>query len=412
MSEQDRTQVNIQNRSTNNNPKVWKAYWMGKGQSWRTEPEIDVNRQAYLDERRKIKTGWMNGVFPFKDIELNRADVEWLLATHENGRGPIDWSDESQRERKGLDLLGANLVEVDMDMLPLTRAILTGAHLERASLHSAKLEGVDLTGAYLEGTRLSYARLYRALLIEAHLNGADLNWAFLAGADLSRAYFDGETKLNGAELSDNEYGGASLVDIHWDGVNLAVVDWLRISTLGHERKARIPTFCGALGETIKNKNDHLKEYQTAVRAYRQLAVALQGQALNEEAAKFAYRAQLLKRKVYWYGGIRKFGRYLFLLFLDLLAGYGYKPWRSFAAYLIVILGFAIAYFFIGQTVGPFLSPVGSVVFSMTSFHGRGFFPGGIKLDDPLTILAAFEAFGGLLIEVVFIATLTRRLFEK
>ena len=32
-----------------------------------------------------------------------------------------------------------------------------------------------------------------------------------------------------------------------------------------------------------------------------------------------------------------------------------------------------------------------------SFHGRGFFPRGIALDDPLIILAAFEALVGLLI---------------
>jgi hypothetical protein len=98
------------------------------------------------------------------------------------------------------------------------------------------------------------------------------------------------------------------------------------------------------------------------------------------------------------------------LSLDLLAGYGYKPWRSFFAYLIVITAFATAYFIIGYTVGPTISPVGSFVYSMTSFHGRGFFPGSIALDDPLTILAAIEAFAGLLIEVTFIATLTQRLF--
>jgi hypothetical protein len=67
--------------------------------------------------------------------------------------------------------------------------------------------------------------------------------------------------------------------------------------------------------------------------------------------------------------VKKIGQYLFSLFLDLLAGYGYKPWR-------------------------------------------GFFPGGIRLDDPLTVLAALEAFVGLFIEVTFIATLTQRLFGK
>ena len=47
-----------------------------------------------------------------------------------------------------------------------------------------------------------------------------------------------------------------------------------------------------------------------------------------------------------------------------------------------------------------------------SFHSRGFFPGGIALDDPLTILAAFGAFVGLLIEVTRIAVLTQRLSGK
>src|SRR5439155_21516309 len=102
----------------------------------------------------------------------------------------------------------------------------------------------------------------------------------------------------------------------------------------------------------------------------------------------------------------------FSLFMDPLSGSGYKPWRSFVAYLVVIPAFATAYFVIGRTVGPALSPLGSFVFSMTSFHGRGFFPGGIGLDDPLTVLAALEAFVGLLIEVTFIATLTQRLFGK
>jgi hypothetical protein len=34
--------------------------------------------------------------------------------------------------------------------------------------------------------------------------------------------------------------------------------------------------------------------------------------------------------------LKKFGQYLFSGFLDLLAGYGYKPVRSVLAYLIII----------------------------------------------------------------------------
>jgi len=60
---------------------------------------------------------------------------------------------------------------------------------------------------------------------------------------------------------------------------------------------------------------------------------------------------------------------------------------------------------------PF-SPDGALVFSLTSFHGRGFFPGGLRLEDVITKLAAFEAAIGLLIEVSFIATFTQRFFGK
>lgn len=96
-----------------------------------------------------------------------------------------------------------------------------------------------------------------------------------------------------------------------------------------------------------------------------------------------------------------------------VAGYGYRPRRSFLAYLLVIFGFATAYYVLGHTNGPALSPLGAFVFSMASFHGRGFFPGSnISLDDPLTVLAALEALVGLIIEVTFIATLTQRFFNR
>jgi len=163
----------------------------------------------------------------------------------------------------------------------------------------------------------------------------------------------------------------------------------------------------------KERTTRLEEYSIAVRANRQLAVVLQAQGLNEDGTRFAYRAQMLQRTVFrLQGGIHSFGSYFFSLFLDLLAGYGYKPWRSFLAYIIVIILFAVTYFIVGRTVGRVLTPLSSFIFSMTSFHGRGFFPGGIGLDDPLTVLAAIEAFVGLLIEVTFIATLTQRLFGK
>jgi uncharacterized protein YjbI with pentapeptide repeats len=442
-----------------------------------TEPEIDAERQKYLAERRSIAPDIERGIYPFKEIQLSRADVEWLLATHEDERGPVDWSDERQHGREGLDLRGADLREVDLSKLPLAamiggfqlrrnerlplasltldldashirldRANLQEAHLEGAKLNSACLDGANLPGAHLEEIHLNGAILTRAYLNDAHLDSANLSRVHLEGANLSRAhlvgtdlshahlegadvryshlegaylsyahleganltacFFDSLTQLSGITLNDKQFQGISLVDIHWGDVNVAVVDWSTLPKLGDELTARQLYANGRL----KNSRGFLNGYQMAVRAYRQLVVVLRNQGLNEDAARFTYRSQLMQRKVFW--SQRKFLSFFGSLFLDLLSGYGYKPLRCFAAYLLVILAFATAYFIIGHKVGPVLSPLGSVVFSMTSFHGRGFFPGGIGLDDPLTVVAALEAFIGLLIEVTFIATLTQRLFGK
>ena len=158
----------------------------------------------------------------------------------------------------------------------------------------------------------------------------------------------------------------------------------------------------------KEKNTRLKEYQVVVRANRQFAVALQAGGLNEVAARFAYRAQKLQRIVL--RRQRKFGQYLFSGFLDLLAGYGFRPGRSIFWYLVIILGFALTYHALGQLS---LYPPDALVFSLTSFHGRGFFPGlgnEASLHNPLVMLAAIEAVIGLFIEISFIATFTKRFF--
>ena len=389
-SRQTSTQNTTLEQPTNDDKEAWKAYWKAQGQPWRTEPEIELERQKYLEERRSIIPEIEQGVYPFKDIKLSRADVEWLLATHDNNRGPVDWNDERQREREGLDFRSADLRDVDLHALPSAR-IIAGPRFNQLS--DERYEDATIR---LESANLRQTQLEGADLVAAHLEGAYLFDAYLEGASLDGVFFDRSTILEAIVLSNDENNTASLSDILWGDVNVALVDWSTISTLGDENEAK--------------DNKSVYGYEKAARAYRQLSVVLRNQGINEHAARFSYRAQLMQRKVFWY--YRAYAKWLGSFFLDLLSGYGYKPLRCFIAYLLVIFTFATTYFVIGHKVGPVLSPLGSVVFSMTSFHGRGFFPGGIALDDPLTIVAAFEAFIGLLIEVTFIATLTQRLFGK
>ncbi len=140
MSEHDSGQVSTLQCPITSNRYDWKVYWEQQGQPWRTEPEIDIERQKYLAERRYIEPDFQRDIYPFSNIKLNRADIEWLLVTYENGRGPVDSRDESQRRRKGLDLRDADLSRAFLRFLPLGGTLLHNTHL----MHSSTVQR-DLT---------------------------------------------------------------------------------------------------------------------------------------------------------------------------------------------------------------------------------------------------------------------------
>ena len=78
----------------------WTAYWEEREMPWRTEPEIAEERQRFLAERRAVKADIERGIYPFSGIKLTRAEVEWLLATHEckGVLGPADRAGERSRQ--------------------------------------------------------------------------------------------------------------------------------------------------------------------------------------------------------------------------------------------------------------------------------------------------------------------------
>lgn len=233
--------------------------WAAKGQPWRTQPEIDAARQQQLAAQRAATGAAAGQPYPFAGAALSRADVEWLLATHENGRGPVEWDDPTQRERVGLDLRGAALHQVDLSGLPLARlraggkrplgydrppndapdvinlsySNLTGAHLEGAELAEADLTGATLEGARLVealltnaqllGVRATGAHFDRATLTNTALVSAKLNEASLAGVQAHEALFESATlrdaRFSGADLSDTDFVGADLSGATLDGAN-------------------------------------------------------------------------------------------------------------------------------------------------------------------------------------------------
>ena len=327
---------------------------------------------------------------PFADKSLTGADVYWLAERVRDERGEVPNLHLERAYLRQAHLEGANLIM---------------AHLEGAFLFQAHLEGADLGGAHLEGAHLYQAQLKGASLGAAYLEGATLLGAHLEGTDLGGASLDGKTNLSEATLDRK----TRLGDIQWSGVgnvNLTRINWERVPTLGDEREADFRA--------------GVEKHEAVVRAYRQVAAQVRAQGLSEVADRFSHRAQsrqrgVLRRRAL--GAWRRpwllpgaIGRYFGSLFLAVLAGNGYRPERTIFWYLAVVLGFAFAYLHFGLINGHPFAPDEALVFSLTSFHGRGFFPGMFSLKDLAIKLAAAEAVIGLLIEISFIATFTQRFF--
>jgi hypothetical protein len=145
------------------------------------------------------------------------------------------------------------------------------------------------------------------------------------------------------------------------------------------------------------------------RSYRALAIELRSQGLLIPASGYRLREQRMERRAL--GLERNYVAWLGSALLDLVSGYGERPARTFLAYLVTVLTFAGLYFGVTHTLETGLSHLSwdeALVLSLTSFHGRGFFPGFLSLGDWVARLGAIEAVIGLFIELILIATFSRR----
>jgi uncharacterized protein YegL/uncharacterized protein YjbI with pentapeptide repeats len=384
------------------------------------------------------------GLAPYYSIQLQSpAELMWILHYHK-------WSGELYSVEEDADLRGVIANGLDLTNIRLARADLTGARLAGATLVAAdfvdaRLTGVDLvgadcthvdfsnadlTGAKLERTKLREVKLEAANLDAARLIGTDASGADarmasfrgallrnvdLSGANLREAIMDQTTRLIEPILNTR----TCLGDMQLSDTPLTRVDWRQVPFLGDERlvnEAKRRQRGKSKGNATTSDASVAVAYRVVARAYRGLSIATRNQGLLVAASNFRLREQVLERKASFQEG--RILAWIFSWILFIVAGYGERPARSFAAYLLVIVGFGVTYFGIGSgamglgTRDAISSPVAALVFSVTSFHGRGFFPGVLALDDPITVLAAIEAVLGLFIEITFIATFTQRFFAR
>lgn len=366
---------------------------------------------------------------PYSGVHIKtRGELAWVLTTLDHFamdidsrpnlrevsfRGALLWS----VKLAGADLTNADLRAADLRDATLQDAILRGANLRKAILRNATLRDIDAEGANFKNASLisadlSEANLAGATLFRSHLGGANLqsadlghanlNGAVLTATTLRYARMDSSTILRSALLSEQ----TKVADVQWNGAALAQVDWPKTDRLGDEAELVRPRSLP--------REKRVASYQRASRAYRGLAVELRAQGLAPRAARYRLRELTLERKGLL--AARKPLAWLFSGFLNVVAGYGEAVHRTALVYLIAVIGFADAEYFAAQRAQGLEHPFSywsALMYSVTAFHGRGFFPLSLSvLEQPLTVLAACEAVTGLFIEIVFIAAFTNRFFDR
>jgi uncharacterized protein YjbI with pentapeptide repeats len=361
--------------------------------------DINDERKAELDAMVQAWEADHSGRDgPFQDVSLTGADVFYLAARVLVGAdGDVAEAMERLRRARGDTVLRGTL---DLSGLDLIGALLTGASLRDATLTQADLRSARLTGADLSYATLTDANLRDATLTQADLHRAtlirtSLENAKLKGATLVLCRMDAATTLIGIELDSH----TRLGDIVWNGAPPTQVDWSQAPRLGDE---------DAIAKA-KTHADRIAALRDATRAYRGLTTALRSQSLALPASRYRLHEQRLERRASRLE--RHYGAWFFSWLLDLVSGYGEEPGRIFAAYLVVVLGFAAAFMGVTHFLETGLSalrPDEALVLSLTSFHGRGFFPGFLQLGDWVARLGAAEAAIGLFIELILIATFSRR----
>ncbi len=327
-------------------------------------------------EERKVELNqlYTNGIkntpdTPYKGVKIKTlGEVQWIMQQRK-------WSGETNLPRG-----------------------MSRANFSRAQLSQLNLEGIQLNNANLNGTNLRRTQLSNSCLVRSDLSGANLYGAKLNNVNLARALMDIKTVLDKIEFDEK----TKFLGVRWNNVSLNDIDWLQTSHIGDE-----PTKEIIIQEKMAVKR--AKYYRDAAGAYHGLVVALNDQGLSIPASNYRLREKDMEKEALWEE--HKFCGWLFNIFLGGVAGHGEKPGRTVTWYLGIIAVFSVIYWMLTNLVHgsvKALSPLEAVILSLTCFHGRGFFTNTITIGDPVTTFAAIEAVLGLFIELVFIATFSKK----
>lgn len=294
---------------------------------------------------------------------------------------------------QGVSMKGANLSKICLRDAALERANLSGANLTRADLSGANLFDANLRGAEMLGGNLS---------------GADLTGSDLQGVDFTKANLFGarlwHANLEGANLIEANLSQADLWDAKLYNVRLWRTDLKDAWSLAKQNFAHA-------------SNRFLTEYRiseggvnSAEDAYRSLKgyFLTKGRYSDASWASFKEKSMEKRRMLK-----KRDPAFLPSWIMNILCGYGEKPYRIILSSFIVIFLFAVIYYLTNaiQLAGfdeYRLTFNDHIYYSIITFTTVGY---GDFIPRPFPLyrfLAACEGFTGTFMIGLFIFTLARK----
>ena len=321
--------------------------------------------------------------------------------------------------------------------LPLTQARYCWGHLADKEAYIAKLaeaikRGDALTGwnlqkivlkdGHLEKADLSKANFSQAVLAGSHIFDSRFEGADLVGADMTNCEMT-HCDLKGADLTKARLAGARLWNADLEGANLTECD-LSWTDLWGAKLFRVKlwhtVFTGAKSITSRSFSGDTGLFKcpvinetgllSAEESYRDLKSYFMSNGMYNDASWASFKEKTMERMLF---KKKRDLTYIPSALMNILCGYGEKPYRIIISALSTIFIYALVYFALNAVEcstaqGYVLRPSDYLYYSAITFTTVGYGDFIPKTNSLFRLLAASEAFIGTFLTGLFIFTLARR----
>ncbi len=297
-----------------------------------------------------------------------------------------------QKAASGRDLEGYNLKKIVLKKVQLEKVNLARANLSQADLSGSHLFDSKLKGADLIGTNFSDCDLTHCDLTGADLTKADLNNARAWNADLRG------TNLTECNITSADLWNAKLFNVKLWHANFAAVK--SITKMSFSDGSNL----------FKNPRINETGEIAAEESYRDLKQYFISTGRYNDASWASFKEKSMERLVY-----KKRGdlNYFPSLLMNILCGYGEKPYRIVLSAISAIMLFALAYASFNAVESSsgqnyILQWSDYIYYSTITFTTVGYGDFVPKPHALFRLLAASEAFMGVFLTGLFIFTLARK----